>query len=223
MKTFNNTNYVKNLPDCYNKKVKFNADGTLNIKETGNNYKLLSLNNTIISELKKDISDLFNTLDIEQATGKTLDLYGEMYNQPRGLATDAQYRMLIKSKVLQNISSGDYKSIVAAICATFNCLPSEVLIREVKDKPCTIELSELPVNAINKAGLSISQVSEIVSRLLPAGVKFEQYLYEGTFEFADTQGVATTDHGFANDDGSIKGGFLGTIGYYETEKPLPTE
>lgn len=209
MRKFNDKNYVKNLPDFYLK------------TETSNNYKLLSINKAMLDGLKTDIDDIFNALDIDQATGETLDLYGEMYNQPRGYATDAQYRLLIKSKIMQNISGGDYKSVVKAICGTFNCSPSEVLIREVEGKPCAIELAVLPVDVINAAGLTISQTVAIIERLLPAGVRLEQYSFEGTFVFADDY-TQTNDKGFASDDGTIEGGYLGTIGYSEDAPILPT-
>lgn len=209
MKHFNSVNHIKNLPDCYDK------------SEQSNNYKLLAINKATMEEYRADTAELYEALDIDKATGKTLDMYGEMYNQARGLATDEQYRILIKSKIVQNISCGDYKSVAKAICSVFSCKPSEVHIREVEDKPCVVELAVLPYDAINKAGLTVSQTQAIIQRLLPAGIKLDKYAFEGTFAFADSDYQATNDKGFASDDGSIKGGYLGTIEHYDNEAVLP--
>lgn len=209
MKQFNNENYVKNLPDIYEKSA------------TSNNAKILQIEKEAITGLNTDIEAIFNSLDIDNATGKTLDLYGEIYEQPRGLATDAQYRLMIKSQIMRNISGGDYKSVVRAMCTTFNCSPSEILFKEIEGKPCTVELAVLPVNVINKAGLTISQTIAIVERLLPAGIRLEQYSFKGTFMVADEDYIETTTNGLASDDGKIQGGYLGTIGYTDNDPELP--
>ena len=54
------------MPNCYRK------------DEYGNIYKLLYLNASAIEELKEDILAVGESLDLKIATGKTLDLYGEM-------------------------------------------------------------------------------------------------------------------------------------------------
>lgn len=209
MKEFDYVNHANNLPDCYAK------------TPDSNNYKILEIERESVSGISADIEAVFNALDIDTATGKTLDMYGEILHQPRGLASDSQYRLMIKNKLTRNVSYGTYKSVVDAMCKTFNCDPSEVLFKEVEGEPCTVELAVLPVDVINSAGLTIQQTVEMVKQLLPAGITLKQYSFEGTFKFAEDDWVATTTEGFASDDGSIQGGYLGTIGHYDNENDLP--
>ena len=85
MKYFDEKNHANNLPDYYAKSI------------TSNNYKLLKSEKISVDSLSKDISDLFEMLEIDNAIGATLDKYGEMVGQPRGVATDAQYRYMISA------------------------------------------------------------------------------------------------------------------------------
>lgn len=216
MKEFDFVNQVNNLPDCY-------AKGT-----ESNNYKILQIENIAVNGLEADIEAVERSLDIDQATGVTLDLYGEMVNQPRGAATDAQYRLLIKSKIMQNVSTGDYKSVVRAICGMFSCEPSEVLIVE-GENPCTVVIELLPLEVINSAGLTATQATAMIARLLPVGVNIESFLYEGTFElafsYADmqvdgaTKGLTDTYENMKNPDAI--GGYLGITNGDENEVVLP--
>lgn len=209
MKQFNFEKHERNLPDSFAK------------KPDSNNAKILQIERTEAANINADIQAVFNSLDLENMSGKTLDLLGEMYDQKRGLATDAQYRLMIMSKIMQNISGGDYKSVVRALCTTFNCSPSELLLKEIEGSPCTVELAVLPIDVINKAGLTISQTVAIVERLLPAGIQLKQYSFTGTFMVADEDYIRTDANGLASDDGTIQGGYLGTIGYMDNDPELP--
>jgi len=76
------------LPDCYAKDIQ------------SNNYKLLELNHFDIEELKKDIQSVYESMDMDLAYGRTLDiLYGEMLDQARGPCDDKQYRYLLFLKL----------------------------------------------------------------------------------------------------------------------------
>lgn len=146
MKQFNETNHVKNLPDSY-------AKGN-----ESNNYKILQTEKIAVDELRgvADITlkildidfDLTNATDYEKELfTATLNRYGEMLNQARGRATDEQYRYMLKSKIVQSLSGGDFNSVIAAICETFSCDPSEISIVEL-DEPCTIRVESLPISTI---------------------------------------------------------------------------
>ena len=63
---FNRENYAKNLPDAYAK-----AEGS-------NNAKLLKIEKDAVDLLREAIAAISESLDLDKATGKTLDLYGEM-------------------------------------------------------------------------------------------------------------------------------------------------
>lgn len=209
MITFDDENYVKNLPDCYKK----NSDS--------NNYKILNIERLPIVKLKNDSQEVYNSLDIQQAKGKTLDLYGDMAGQARGVATDEQYILMILSKMMRNLSTGDYASVIKAIYTTFSCDPAEVLIIE-KDDPATVELVVLPLRVINRAGLTTRQTVELIKHLMPAGVKLESFLFEGTFEFCETEDEMSIDgdtKGFCDIEGGTLGGYLG-ITYGEDDEPI---
>lgn len=215
MKEFDFVNLAKNLPDSFAK------------NKNSNNYKVLEIEKISKDKFREDLQSIYLCLDINQATGKTLDLYGDIVEQPRGAATDAQYRLMIKSKIMQNLSTGDYPSVLKAICLTFDCDPSEVLITESANGE--IEISLLPLAVINGAGLTANQAVAMVNRLLPAGVKVASYLFEGTFEFAtsyedmkvdgETKGLTDTYANMKNAEAI--GGYLGITMGDENETVLP--
>lgn len=205
---FDYDNLAKNLPDCYQK------------DKDSNNYKILEMERFACEELRDCLNDISKILDIENASGKTLDLYGERFGQARGKASDAQYRIMIKSKINRGLANGSYKSIVDAICYTFNCDKKDVLITET-DKPMTVKLEKTPLGAIIKAGFSTSQAEQIIKRLLPVAVTMESILFEGTFEFSDSESEYNETAGFGETiDGAI-GGYLGWTGSQESIDTLP--
>lgn len=202
--------YVDNLPDAYRK------------SESSNNYKILDISQSAINLANNDIEDIFESLDLENAYGKTLDLYGEMFNQPRGLASDAQYRVLIKSRIMRNLLNGSYNSMLKAALLIFNCNPEDFSLEE-SENPATVDLVVLPLASIIRSGFSASQAIQIIKLLVPIGVKVNSINLEGTFEFCDGENDSVYDEnkGFAisEDDQSI-GGFLGHLSSGD-EDPLP--
>ena len=220
MKQFNDVNHAYNLPDCYDKTpIKKRADGTY---EGSNNSKILETERLSVNMLCTDIQTIDEILDVDKATGITLDLYGEMLNQPRGTATDPQYRLMLKSKVAQSLTSGTFPSVLNALYQAFGCDPSEIVIYET-NTPCTVKVEGVPLGVIAKAGLSTAQTAQIIERLMPAGVAVETLSFEGTFEFSateedmhidgDTKGYTDTEENM-NVENAI-GGYLGAI--YEGE------
>ena len=204
-----NSEYVKNLPDTYKK------------TENSNNYKILNTVQGVARQLKNDTLDIFNSLDIEQATGKTLDLYGDMLGQARGFATDEQYRVMIKSKITRNLMSGDLNSIIHAASLMFGCELKQIEIIETDD-PATIKVTELPYEIINYTGLSVDQTLQLLVGLIPVGITIESAEIKGTFEFgdADTEYDETKGFALSEQDQSI-GGFLGEVYSSNSERPLP--
>ncbi len=226
---FNAKQHVKNLPDVYNKTLPNKEKGI----EGSNNYKILEIESSTCNELRECLKEIDNTLDLEKATGKTLDLYGERVGQPRGLATDEQYRPMIKAKISRSISNGSYESVIAAICATFNCEPSEVELRESENKARTVESAILPFGSITKSGFTASQATKLIKNLLPVGIILESYEYEGTFAFADdvnadsetefddNAGWAYAEYTEETPEAERKGGYLGYMAGDQEETELP--
>lgn len=196
MKTqFNREQPVKNLPDAYRK--------------TGdsNHRKILEIEKRAMDRLRSGIREVYDSFDLDKATGKNLDLFGEMFDQPRGMATDEQYRIMIKARITRNLAGSDHDSIVHAICATFDCDPAEVLLVE-PEGTCSVRVESLPFDKLNSSGIDSMTALQIVSRLIPAGVQLESLNFAGTFEFGPTDMVYDESAGFGNVEQTI-GGFLG--------------
>lgn len=191
------TDYIHHLPDVYRK------------DQDSNNYKLLLLEQRLVLAFSLDIQDVQDTLDIYSATGKTLDLYGDMYDQPRGKATDEQYRYLIMQKVAQNMVEGDYNSVVNALAVAFDVPVEEFRLQETEN-PAEVEVLNLPYRIILEAGMTVEQVVEVIQSVLPAGVTLAPVDFAGTFEFAALADVYDEDKGFGNVAQTI-GGYLGYI------------
>lgn len=192
---FNGDNHAKNLPDAYKK------------TQDSNNAKLLEIEKDAVNILRESINAVYDSLDIDLATGKSLNLYGEMLGQDRGTATDEQYRALLKSRIVRNLSGTDHNSIVNAICLTFGCEPSEIHLSEEEGK-CAVTLEGIPFDAINRINIDSNTAMQIVKTLMPAGVGFASLNFSGTFEFGGDEMLYDEEKGFGNIEQTI-GGTLG--------------
>lgn len=199
MGEFIKANHVKNLPDSFCKSTE------------SNNYKLLELERLTLEDYRKTLQELFDVIKLENAGGKVLDMYGETVGQLRGKATDEQYILMIKAKLMQNLSNGSYPSILNALCTTFDCKPEDVYIEE-SDMPCTVNVVRLPLEAVVKADISPENTTKLIKSLLPVGVNLQSYLYEGTFSFSDVDNEYNPNEGFCDTEGGTIGGYLGIAG-----------
>lgn len=212
MKFYDAENHAKNLPDAYKKTT------------DSNNYKILEIERNMENILRSDLQDLDSVLSLDNAHGTTLDLYGERIGQRRGSATDAQYLVMLKSKIMRNTANGSYNSIINAVCKAFNCNPSDVTLEEDEEKPCTISKLIVDINIINKVGLGSYQTYQIFKTLVPIGMSLDEYLLEGTFCFAANEGEYDESAGFAFIEDAGEEDVGGTLGATEgdaTDRPLP--
>lgn len=191
-----NDKLVKNLPDAYRK-----DDGS-------NNAKILAIEHDASSVLRETVQAIDESLDINKAYGKTLDLYGEMLGQRRGAATDEQYRVLLKNKIQRNFTNADMNSVIRAICTTFDCDPTEILLLE--PEPCVVSIEGLPVHKLAESNIDVNTAIAIISGLMPAGVHIEAISFAGTFEFSGADLVYDEETGFA-DVAQTMGGTLGFV------------
>lgn len=201
-------NLAKNLPDAYRK------------DKDSNNYKILEVERYANADTRTALEQIANILDIDNAKGAVLDMYGARFGQARGVATDAQYIAMIKSKIIRGLCDGSYKGIVDSICYTFGCSADEVWISE-SDIPMTVNLEKAPLAAILKAGFSTEQAKQIIKNLLPVAVTLETVLFEGTFEFSEIENEYDESAGFSDVEGGEIGGFFGWVGSEESIAPLP--
>nr|DAK55301.1 MAG TPA: Protein of unknown function (DUF2612) [Caudoviricetes sp.] len=189
--------YVEALPDSYKKTA------------ASNNYKLLYLEWLLMSGFWADIQAIQDTADIAKATGKTLDLYGSIYNQARGGMTDEQYRVIIMQKVARYWAGGDYNSTVKALAGALGVSPSEFVLTE-KDNPRQIEVSRLPFSILNEIGITSKQIFQIIEAMLPVGIPLAPLTLDGTFEFSASADEQSDTAGFGDIEQTV-GGYFGAL------------
>ncbi|WP_284641178.1 hypothetical protein [Paenibacillus silviterrae] len=189
--------------------------------------KLLTIMADQIRELTETQNRIRDWRDIDQAQGTTLDRIGQNVGQPRGVATDEVYRILIKSKIARNLSTGDINTIIRVVSTALDCDPSEIEIKEtfedpVSPEPAGISVISVPLQRINEIGLSPVQFSKIIQRTVAAGVRVRVIELEGTFSFSSVPDQSESDDstGFGDLAGSI-GGYLGAAYSPADEKDLP--
>jgi len=197
---------VNKLPDSY-------AKG-----KSSNNYKLLNLNEQAIADAKTDAQALLDILDIQQATGRTLDLYGDMLGQQRGALNDEQYRYMILTRVGINMVQCDHATVTSLIRQIFNCSAKEIILRD-SDEPAKVKVESFPIQVLINAGFSSTQALAIIESLLPVGVSVDGANLEGTFEFAETADVYDETAGFGDIEQTI-GGTLGLLLGVDEESPI---
>ena len=124
---------------------------------------------------------------------------------------------MILSKIRRSLCNGSYKNIIDTICYTFGCDKNEVMITEVG--AMKVKLENVPISSIIKAGFSTSQAVQIIKSLLPVGVSIETIMFDGTFEFAETENEYDEAAGFSESENGTIGGYLG---WANTEASIDT-
>ena len=161
-------NNVKKLPDCYEK------------TDNSNNDKLLKLNELICSDVKQDCIDVFNSLDLDNATGKTLEKLAETVNLKRGNYNDEQLRFAIKIQISKMHSKGDYNSSVELLCLSLGI--DKIKIEDGVNS-CEVEIAQIPYDVFEELGISSDKIVKMLKELMPIGVGVESANFDGTFEF----------------------------------------
>lgn len=193
---------VERLPDSYRK------------DPGSNNHKLLEIGYAAAAELRADIASVYDALDLNAASGKTLDLYGEMLGQRRGLLNDEQYRYMLFARIGRNVVQGDYNSILNTLVLMFNSQKSDITLDDLdlaeEDRPCVVKLTKFPIYVLVNAGFSSRQAVSMIESLLPICVTLSADNFEGTFEFAQLDGEYDRNTGFSDIAQTI-GGYLGLL------------
>lgn len=187
------------LPDCYAKDIQ------------SNNYKLLELNHFDIEELKKDIQSVYESMDMDLAYGRTLDiLYGEMLDQARGPCDDKKYRYLLFLKLAKYRAQGNYQTVTDMISWMFSISQEEFMLEDEDAPSCTVVLKKFPLQGLRNSGFTSKQAMKTIESLLPIGVALQSHEIEGTFEFGEFYIDYDEAKGFADIEQTI-GGYLGLI------------
>lgn len=120
-------------------------------------------------EAVRDNADLIRLWsDLDNAKGKVLDRKGANFGVARGGASDEFYRLMIRTKLLAQISGGDIETIIAAVAGLYEIDPVNVELYEVFPAKVQIALmeSDLPPNLDELRDL----IGILTKRLLGQGV-----------------------------------------------------
>lgn len=186
---------IHRLPDAYAKDI------------DSNNYKLLQLADYLYTDHRKDLSEILESRDIHNAHGKTLDKYGEMVGQGREGAIDEQYRIKILNQIGRQRSTGSCNDIIRLVAQTLSAEIGSFSLVE-KDN-ATIAIDGLATEILEKSGLELSDVKNIINDILPIGVGIAGIGFTGTFEFGTIDDY-DENKGFG-DIAQTVGGTLGSI------------
>lgn len=167
-------NNAKRLPDAYAK----NTDSNI--------YKLLQLVNLLYNDLNIDLKCIDKSRDIHEATGKTLDRYGEMINVSRGGATDEQYRTKILSQIARYVTESDCNSVISAIAHIFDVAETEMSIIEGDMK---VEILGLTMEMLEKIGYKSREIEAMIRGLIPIGVEMSPPKYAGTLKILSDEEI----------------------------------
>ena len=205
MAVFNYEAFEKNLPDAFRKDKK------------SNNYKLLSVEKHIYNKIATMLQSIYDIIDMDNATGETLDMYGKRLNLKRGKAQDEAYRIRLKTKIAQSFSDGSRDSIARAVAFVLSTTPNRIKLQGGEK---TVDILDLPLETLLKADISEDEVKSIIAGMLPQGVSVGTSEFSGTFEFGEAfdveqdgifdeaDGEFDENSGFADLDGTV-GGYFG--------------
>jgi len=188
-------------------------------------FRLFRIIGAEFAQVREALTSTERYRDVDQATGKTLDLLGANVAQSRGQVSDNTYRGLIKAKIARNLSPGDIDSIKRIVSVMLSVPVSEVSVtpfwRRVEQEPAAVEIAA-PLYALAQYQLTPDKWVEIMRLIVAAGVRVSALL-SGTFQFSSLSDQSQYDpeKGFANPE-QTTGGRLGA--YYDAPSPdLPIE
>lgn len=194
---------LKRLTDVYNKNPNSNIG------------KIISIVASQMDYLTSTFERIERWRGIDEARGTTLDNIGKNVDQLRGQTSDEVYRILIKSKIARNLSTGDINTIINILALSIDTDPSEIRIQETWNdpedpEPAGIKLIQVPISRLNEVGMTGTQFGRIVSLTVAAGVHVREIDLQGTFEFGSINEEVDYEKGFGNIDQTI-GGYLGSL------------
>ena len=195
----NYDNPIDNLPDAYDK----SADS--------NNSKILKLNKSTTDITDRVIDSIFGALNLNNASGRALDdIWSGRLNLERGSLTDEQYKIRLRTKMMQNIANGSFPDLIEALAYALQCEKSDIHIVE-SDEPNKVIVKDIPLALLLQADFTTDQVLALINSLLAVNVTVSEYGFTGTFEFGETENEYDEEKGFADMSQTI-GGYLGVYG-----------
>lgn len=137
----------------------------------GRLFSLLAWGFEIIQE-NADMVRLWD--DLESAEGAVLDRYGANFGVARGAASDALYRILIRVKMIAQLSGGDGDTVIQAAGELLGVEFSEILLEDVYPAKVALYVDQ---SLLSQERLDlIEQIAYAIKRILAAGVGLRLYL-----------------------------------------------
>ena len=190
---------IYNLPDSYDKRAE------------SNNSKILRLNKSTTDIIDNATDSVFGALNLNNASGRALDdIWSGRLNLERGSLTDEQYKIRLRTKMMQNIANGSFPDLIEALAYTLQCEKSDIHIVE-SDEPNKVIVKDIPLALLLQADFTTDQVLALINSLLSVNVTVGEYGFTGTFEFGFTENEYDEEKGFADISQTI-GGYLGLYG-----------
>ncbi|WP_018250308.1 hypothetical protein [Orenia marismortui] len=179
--------------------------------------KFITLVTEQIDEIYVVKDKIKDSRNIETAFGETLDKIGEAVQQERGSLGDPTYRLLIKSKVARNRSTGDINTILTVMESMLDIRQEYILLEENPgNEPASVYI-EIPLVAVGQYNITREHFITILNRITAAGVRPYTRL-NGTFEFSDGSPEVDNNAGFGDLNNESTGGFFGS--WHEPENPV---
>lgn len=190
---------IYNLPDSYDKRAE------------SNNSKILRLNKSTTDIIDNATDSVFGALNLNNASGRALDdIWSGRLNLERGSLTDEQYKIRLRTKMMQNIANGSFPDLIEALAYSLQCEKSDIHIVE-SDEPNKVIVKNIPLALLLQADFTTDQVLALINSLLSVNVTVGEYGFTGTFEFGFTENEYDEEKGFADISQTI-GGYLGLYG-----------
>lgn len=118
-----------------------------------------------IQIIEDEVFVMFSRLDINNSSGKILDLIGEIIGQPRNGLEDDFYRVFLSIKIGVNTSNGNPEKVIDI----FKLLSNSSSVNLQEFYPAAIGLE----SDGNFENLDIQSVYELIQRIVPAGVRVD--------------------------------------------------
>lgn len=126
--------------------------------------------------------------DIDYAKGSVLDRYGANFGVRRNGSSDAFYRLLIKVKLLSQLSGGDIDTVINAAASLFGVPANSVKLAEVFPAKISVTVNEADLDPETLE--MVADIAAMLKRILAAGVKLITTL-ESYREFKNEVSIQT--------------------------------
>lgn len=180
----------------------------------GNIDKLMQVVSSPVAELSNTTDDIIAAHQLSEATGHSLDLWGNLLQVVRDTGeTDAHYRARLLSYSVMYSRSATPQQMVSS-CADVLGVESSHIVLSDSSSPATFSMTVF-LSDIEDAGLSLPEYVSIMNVVKAGGVLLS-LLSAGSFECKAIAGAHDLYKGYnniadANPDGGLYAGLIGVV------------